>query len=169
MQNKNLIDLQVSDWCTDERIRRFELELSSCRPVLDFAGLWRQTCIAWIRREIIHSIAFDTSNSYELEDLGDSNSIDRALNEWSRLLWGHKLEAIYLESKFKFDKYTCSLIRVKDQYLAFELYNRLKGKEALFEQLSWQYGEGSEKTQGGCFKNQFFYKLPDALHPLLGN
>ena len=59
------------------------------------------------------------------------------------------------------------MLRVKDQFLAFELYHRLKAGEENFTELSWRYGEGKEKNRGGRFVKQRFDQLPAGLHPLL--
>ena len=93
-----------------------------------------------------------------------ANEIER---EWSQSFWTHRLETIYLSKKNELDIVSCGLIRVKNQNLAFELYQRLKSQEASFDQLSWQFGEGPEKKQGGRFVQQRIKILPEPLRPLL--
>ena len=92
---------------------------------------------------------------------------EEVLALWSRQQWEHRLETLYLAQKSELDFVTCSMLRVKDQALAFELALRLKGKEASFEQLSWIYGEGPERRQGGRFIHQRLLNLPKSLRPLL--
>ena len=82
-------------------------------------------------------------------------------------MWGHRLENLYLAEKHHLDRVTCSLLRVKDQYLAFELFHRLKAEESSFDELSWKFGQGQERRQGGRFNNQRIQSIPEALHPIL--
>jgi parvulin-like peptidyl-prolyl isomerase len=61
----------------------------------------------------------------------------------------HKAETRFLERKTQLDQVVYSLLRVKDQHLARELYLRLAGREASFAELAGTYAEGPEqRTQG---------------------
>ena len=61
----------------------------------------------------------------------------------------HKAETRFLERKTQLDQVVYSLLRVKDQHLARELYLRLAGREASFAELAGSYAEGPEqRTQG---------------------
>ena len=55
----------------------------------------------------------------------------------------------YLRRKPQIDKVIYSLIRVKNQYLANELFLRIKNNENTFEEIASNYSEGAEKQNGG--------------------
>ena len=61
----------------------------------------------------------------------------------------HKAEAHFLERKNELDQVVYSLLRVKDRFLAQELYLRIAGREANFADLAAQYAEGPEKRTNG--------------------
>lgn len=61
----------------------------------------------------------------------------------------HKAEAHFLSRKNQLDRIVYSLLRVKDPYLAQELYLRIEAREASFADLAAIYAEGPEKTTNG--------------------
>ena len=61
----------------------------------------------------------------------------------------HKAEAHFLYRKNQLDRVVYSLLRVKDPYLAQELYLRIDAREANFAELAAQYSEGPEKQTNG--------------------
>jgi parvulin-like peptidyl-prolyl isomerase len=61
----------------------------------------------------------------------------------------HKAEAHFLERKNQLDQVVYSLLRVKDRFLAQELYLRIAGQEANFADLAAQYAEGPEQRTNG--------------------
>ena len=61
----------------------------------------------------------------------------------------HKAEAHFLKRKNQLDRVVYSLLRVKDHFLAQELYLRIEAKEANFADLAAQYAEGPEKQTNG--------------------
>lgn len=61
----------------------------------------------------------------------------------------HKAEAHFLARKNQLDQVVYSLLRVKDGYLARELYLRLDAGEANFADLAAQFSEGMEKQTNG--------------------
>jgi parvulin-like peptidyl-prolyl isomerase len=63
--------------------------------------------------------------------------------------WGHQIESYYLERKADLDRVVYSLIRTKNEELAYELYYRLQGDEQPFEELAHQFSEGAESQAGG--------------------
>jgi len=60
-----------------------------------------------------------------------------------------KAEAHFLNRKNQLDRVVYSLLRVRDGFLARELYLRIAGREANFADLAAQYAEGSEKATKG--------------------
>ena len=61
----------------------------------------------------------------------------------------HKSEEHFLKRKEGLDRVIYSLLRVKDGYLARELYLRISGGEVNFAEVAAQYSQGQEaKTKG---------------------
>jgi len=61
----------------------------------------------------------------------------------------HKAEARFLERKNQLDQVVYSLLRVKDRFLARELYLRIAGGEANFADLAAEFAEGPERQTKG--------------------
>lgn len=61
----------------------------------------------------------------------------------------HKAEARFLSRKNQLDRVVYSLLRIKDGFLARELYLRIAAGEANFADLAARYGEGPEKATNG--------------------
>ena len=60
-----------------------------------------------------------------------------------------KAEARFLERKNSLDRVVYSLLRIKDEGLARELYLRIDGREADFAELAQQFSEGPERQTRG--------------------
>ena len=63
--------------------------------------------------------------------------------------YAHLAESRFLKRKDELDQVTYSLVRVKDQYLANELYLRLTNNEASFSDLAKEFSIGPEKNSNG--------------------
>ena len=61
----------------------------------------------------------------------------------------HKTESRFLKRKSELDIVVYSLIRLKDQFQAREIYLKLKEQEANFNDLAFQFSEGVEKVTKG--------------------
>ena len=71
------------------------------------------------------------------------------LAKFQEQTWGNKLESYFLGRKQKLDRVVYSLIRVKDPYLAQELYFRVQEGEQPFSEIAREYSEGPEAETGG--------------------
>ncbi|WP_063800766.1 peptidylprolyl isomerase [Mastigocoleus testarum] len=71
------------------------------------------------------------------------------LAKFQEQTWGNKLESYFLGRKQKLDRVVYSLIRVKDPYLAQELYFRVQEGEQSFSEIAREYSEGPEAETGG--------------------
>ena len=67
----------------------------------------------------------------------------------SQELFGAKAEQRFLERKNSLDQVVYSLLRLKDRFLAQELYLQISEGESDFAQLAAQYAEGPERTTRG--------------------
>ena len=71
------------------------------------------------------------------------------LAKFQEQTWGNKLESYFLGRKQQLDRVVYSLIRVKDPYLAQELYFRVQEGEQSFSEIAREYSEGPESETGG--------------------
>lgn len=188
------LDPDIYDWCSRSRIEQLESELGPALRLLLWSHQLPSLINSWVRRILVTEYlqnnckwSESTKNKFLDEahktwasnheegivpgcqeaDLSAWYLQEKILLSWSMEHWEHRLESIYLERKQELDFVSCSLLRVTDQYLAFELSQRLKSKESSFEQLSWQYGKGPERNQGGRFIRTRVANLPKPLQPLL--
>ena len=76
-------------------------------------------------------------------------SLPLRIERYSSDRFGGKAEQRFLERKEQLDSVMYSLLRVKDPYLALELYMRIAEGEASFAELASDFSEGSEKNNGG--------------------
>lgn len=70
---------------------------------------------------------------------------------FKKRMFHDELEIRFLERKLDLDQVEYSLIRTRDENLAFELHQRLLEGEASFEELAPRYAEGPERESGGRF------------------
>jgi len=132
-----VLDPSPQEWFTEARQKKIELELLSSFQLLTDSGCVDDVILYWIRREL----------SYE-------SPSDKDLNQWSRKQWGHRIDQLFLEYKNDLDKVSCKLIRVSDNGVALELYQRLVNNEVGFAETSSRFGEGPERFSGGLIKLQ---------------
>lgn len=96
----------------------------------------------------------------QLDEHLQAQGLDRADLDWQLLVplrmrahiqehYLHKAESRFLGRKNQLDQVIYSLLRVKDGFLARELYLRLAGNEANFADLAQTYAEGPEKDTKG--------------------
>ncbi len=103
-----------------------------------------------------HKIENDEQLKSHLDSAGfDSDALHWQLElpariqQHSREQFQHKAEARFLANKEKLDKVVYSLLRVRDDFMARELYLRIAGNEAKFADLAAEFSQGPEaKTKG---------------------
>lgn len=71
------------------------------------------------------------------------------IEKFKHATWGHKLESHFLKRKAQLDQVVYSLIRIKDQGIAEELYFRIQEQEQTFAELAYKYSQGPEAQAGG--------------------
>ena len=193
---QSFLKSDVEDWCTGDRIVRFKEFITPLRSFFVWGCNKQEIIKAWIRREMTLDI-INTQKIINKDDCGEyllsrrnswDNKVDKnkvllnamssedldvfllsdlALKTWAKQEWGHRIEALYLTRKNQLDRVTCSLLRVRDQYFATELYYRLNNDGQKFDELSWKFGEGPEKKYGGKFSSQRVQDLPAGLPEFL--
>ena len=80
-----------------------------------------------------------------LNQIGESIRIQK----YCLKTFGHAIERRFLSRKDDLEQITYSLIRVKNRFLANELYLRINEKEADFGEIAAQYSIGAEKNTKG--------------------
>ena len=158
------LDPDICDWLTSARRKRLEQQFNQSIDFLCWSKLAKPVLTSWVRRELVCD---STSYAKDNNVLNSPEQVEKILMEWSHDNWCQRLESIYLENKSNLDQVSCSLLRVKNQNLAFELYHRIKSKESTFEELSWSFGEGDERQHGGKFNKKRMKAISPSLHPLL--
>ena len=92
-------------------------------------------------------------------------SRDFKWNKWCIEKFKDKIIDLFQEKKSYLDKYIYSIIRVKSEGLAKELYLRIKNNESDFYSVAKEFSEGIEKKSGGLIG-------PSNLnnpHPIISN
>ena len=90
-----------------------------------------------------------TKNLMDEKDLMRISSTQYKRNLFSSKLFEEKTEEFFKKRKEDFDQYIYSLIQVKDQNLAQELYLKLESNESDFSILAKEYSLGPEKYRNG--------------------
>ncbi|MEM7725353.1 MAG: peptidylprolyl isomerase [Cyanobacteria bacterium P01_A01_bin.45] len=71
------------------------------------------------------------------------------LTRFQQQTWANKIESYFLQRKQQLDRVVYSLIRVKDIYLAQELYFRIQEGEQSFSDVAREHSQGPEAQTGG--------------------
>jgi parvulin-like peptidyl-prolyl isomerase len=141
----------------DKKVINISIDNSSIKSILE----------DWIRSKNIKS-------NQELEKWKKDNGFDDAnftdyvlrswkWNEWCKKEFENEIPSYYLKRKPLLDVLTYSLLRVKNQNLALELYLRIKEKESTFKDIANKYSEGKESSNGGIIGPVSI----NNVHPLL--
>jgi parvulin-like peptidyl-prolyl isomerase len=104
------------------------------------------------RRGIADETAMENyldENGLSKEDLDWQIELPLRVRSYSYTNFMHKAEARFLARKNQLDRIVYSLIRVKDQMLARELYLRISAREASFADLAASHSEGPEQATMG--------------------
>jgi len=88
-------------------------------------------------------------NNLSIDELIDKLTMSGKKERYARENFESKAEARFLERKEELDIVTYKLIRVKDKFLAREIYTQLKERESSFEALAERFTEGPEKQSKG--------------------
>lgn len=92
---------------------------------------------------------FRTANLFTPDALAWQVELPLRLQRHCERLYRPKAEARFLDRKQQLDRVVYSLLRLKDEGLARELYFQLQDGEATFADLAAQYAEGPERATRG--------------------
>ena len=143
LSRHNLLKAWVRAEVTATAVQSVDLQPEQC------AELWS----AYLQKQNIED---DVALNQHLQEIGLSADdlhwqleLPRRIRHYSQEHFQHKAEARFLARKEQLDQVVYSLLRVKDGFLARELYLRIAGREANFADLAAQYSQGPEaKTKG---------------------
>lgn len=93
--------------------------------------------------------AFLAGRGLSVDDLRWQVELPLRIRSHSRERFGPKAEAHFLSRKNQLDRVVYSLLRLRDGFLARELYLRIAANEANFADLAAAYSEGPEKSTKG--------------------
>ncbi len=104
---------------------------------------------------------FLNQNLLEEDDLKRLSCTQYKTNQISLRIFGEKAKDYFEKRKNALDQYVYSLIQVKDENLAQELYLKLESNEKQFSEIALEYSVGPEK-----YKNGTIGPVPNSkLHP----
>ncbi len=133
--------------CTPEEITK------ACQKFYQHWGLISETEIqAWRERYGL--------SQEQLEDLATRKL---KVEKFKQATWGHSLVSYFFQRKSQLDRVIFSLIRIKDRFIANELYFRITEGEQSFAQLAHEYSEGPEAQTKGLMGPVEL----GSLHPIL--
>ena len=127
----------------DKKVMDISVEESSVKSILE----------EWIKSKNIRSN--QELEKWKKENGFDDNSFNEFVirtwkwKEWCKKEFESEIPSYYLKRKPLLDVLTYSLLRVKDQNLAIELYLRIKEGESTFKTIAKKYSEGKESGNGG--------------------
>ena len=152
------------------------LTVAETNRLIRLQGLSLAVAQAWVLDEVVSTITLEPAEEKQLirrhlesqgvtsdeqlgqwlgqqrlsfDDLTYFATKSERVKRWQRLRYGEEAEIRFLERKLQLDQVTYSLLRVKDQELAEELYHRIKEGEADFPELCQLSSEGPEKRTRG--------------------
>jgi hypothetical protein len=71
------------------------------------------------------------------------------IQQFKEDIWGHKLGSHYLSRKPQLDQIICSVMQVKDEETAQELFFRVQSGAKSFGELAFKYSQGVQARDGG--------------------
>ena len=85
------------------------------------------------------------------------------IHKFKQQTWGNQLESYFWQRQPDLDLVVYSMIKVKDQDLAQELYFRISAGEQIFSAAASQYSQGIEAYTGGIMNPIGIGRLPKPL------
>lgn len=127
LQSLILDQVIASIECTEAERQQFCQQLRS-----------EATYQVWLQQQGVTSAEFETWLDREL-----------SIRKFQQQQWGRSLLSYFLQRKHQLDRVICSLIYLKDEPLAQELYFRIAEGEQSFAEIACTYSQGPEAEVGG--------------------
>lgn len=141
--------------------------LAQLRRLMRLQGLDRSVALALVLDEVVSAIRLPEAEidalvtAWRTADPGTVTmppspeeerylaTRNRKLEVFRERAFGADVELRFLDRKLELDQVVYSLIRVEDQDVALELYQRLVEGEADFDTLALEFSQGAERESGG--------------------
>lgn len=143
LRRHNLLQLLVQRRVVAEAVAQQALDPEACQQARE--QFCRQNGLA----DEAAVQAFLAANGLGPDDLSWQIELPLRIRDHCAEHYRHKAEAQFLTRKNQLDRVVYSLLRVKDGFLARELYLRLDATEANFADLAAEFSEGPEKQTNG--------------------
>jgi parvulin-like peptidyl-prolyl isomerase len=143
LRRHNLLQALVQRRVVAEAVANEPLEPEACQQAREL--FYRQNHLE--NEEAVQT--FLAANGLGADDLTWQIELPLRIRAHCDEHYRHKAEAHFLARKNQLDRVVYSLLRVKDGYLARELYLRLDAREANFADLAAEFSEGPEKQTNG--------------------
>ena len=143
LRRHNLLQALVQRRVVAEAVANEPLEPEACQQAREL--FYRQNHLE--NEEAVQT--FLAANGLGADDLTWQIELPLRIRAHCDEHYRHKAEAHFLTRKNQLDWVVYSLLRVKDGYLARELYLRLDAREANFADLAAEFSEGQEKQTKG--------------------
>lgn len=141
------------------------VSLDQVQRLVRLQGLDRSVALALVLDEVVSAISLpeaeiealvaawraadDRPPAHNPEEECYLATRQRKLELFQQRAFGADVELRFLDRKLELDQVVYSLIRVDDQDVALELYQRLVEGEAEFADLAPQFSQGAERESGG--------------------
>jgi parvulin-like peptidyl-prolyl isomerase len=143
LNRHNLLQSLVQRRVVAEAVAGETLDPEVCRQARE------QFCLQNGLQDAAALSAFLASQGWSEDDLRWQIELPMRIRAHCAEHYRHKAEAHFLARKNQLDQVVYSLLRVKDGFLARELYLRLDAGEANFADLAARFSEGMEKQTKG--------------------
>ena len=153
--------IEINNWLDDDsRFTRLQSEITASLELLEYAGCLNKVLNIWVRREALKEAGAGNTNL-------EVDSDKKRLLNWCNNKWGTQVNEMFLEKKEFLDVISFNMVRIHNHAVALEVYHRLKGNEASFQQLSNLFSVESDRQSDPLKTNQRIGSLPVALQKIL--
>ena len=143
LRRHNLLQTLVQRRVISEAVASEQIDSQACDQALD------QFCRQNNLQDDEALAAHLSINGLSLDDLRWQLELPLRIQQHCHEHYRHKAEAHFLSRKSQLDRVVYSLLRVRDGFLARELYLRIEAGEANFADLAAEFAEGPEKQTKG--------------------
>ena len=143
LSSMGLLDMVIKELIKEELIKEIEID------DIDKNLIQKKWLINKKINNSTELINWQKNNLQTNKEWEDFIQRDQKWEKWCLKNFENKIFDYYNERKYYLDKYIYSLIRVKNEGLAKELYLRIKDEESQFHFVATEFSEGVEQKTGG--------------------
>tara|TARA_A100001035_G_C27760642_1_gene490995 strand:+ start:375 stop:1106 length:732 start_codon:yes stop_codon:yes gene_type:complete len=151
---ENISIIQLSTWGMLKQIKAEQIVDFNLQDIEDPSDNKLRSIIEeWCKSKQINNLndlkEWRISNGFNEEQLKIFIKRKWKWNKWCLKKFEKKIPNYFLDRKSMLEKVKYSLIRVKNECLANELYLRIRENEASFEEIAREFSEGPERNTSG--------------------